>query len=924
MAVQNSPYMDKQKIAVVVDPYSTGCCVAQEIQKRGYLLVALWTIGFVDEMKTHVPKSCGRMDYFGEINQAETLEETKVSLDEAAQGHEIFCCFAGGEAGVDFADALSEFLDLRTNGTVIANRRDKYVQQELIRQIGLRAVRQAGSPTFSEVETFLTTEAYPVVLKPTESAGSDGVKLCYTFQDAKQHFEKLMSSQMVNGGECPSVLCQEFLQGDEYVVDHVSRDGVHKTVMIWVYDKRKANGGDFVYFGMKPVDPSTEEAKILINYTRRTLDVLQITNGPSHSEIMMTSEGPCLVEVNCRAHGGDGSWSPLARALTGGYSQVEVTADAFCDPTAFDKIPDRPFYPFKASGQEVKLVSYSKGKVKSTPGYEVLKMLPSFVHMDGIVSVGDDVDYTQDLITAIGSVVISHPDAEIVKRDIEFIRLMEQINGFFVYESHATLLINPEDNMRRNNGGNKNHRRLLSADGPNLLRIMSNDRPELRGPLIRHMTTIDSSKEAVVITDPYSTGTVVANEVMKRGFSVIALWTKDISDELKNHIPLSCSNMQKYFATITEKSDVISTMEEIYRVAGTKKIVACFAGGEIGVDLADQLSELMKVRTNGTKVENRRDKKIQQETIRKHGLRSVRQAGGAEFSDVDEFLKTEPYPLVLKPNEAAGSEGVKLCNSFEEAKAHFEILMASQLQVGGPCPAVVCQEFLRGKEYVIDHVSRGGVHKTTMMWVYDKRPLNGSEFVYFGTLPVDSGSPEAKILIPYVRGVLDAMEIANGASHAEVMMTPDGPCLVEMNVRSHGGDGNWVALASALTGGYTQVDATVDSYLDKQKFATIPDIYPSPFKAAGQEVYLVSRGRGKVRFTPGFDVIKNLPSFVYLETGVAPGGFVDFTVDLFTALGSVILMHQDPEVLEADIKKIREMEGNNGIIEFEPQLASLK
>jgi hypothetical protein len=119
---------------------------------------------------------------------------------------------------------------------------------------------------------------------------------------------------------------------------------------------------------------------------------------------------------------GNGSWAALARALTGGYSQVEVTADAFCDQTAFDKIPDRPCYPFKAAGQEVMLVSYSKGKVKSAPGYEVLKMLPSFVHMEGKVAPGADVDYTQDLITAIGSVTIKHPDPEIVKRDIEFIR----------------------------------------------------------------------------------------------------------------------------------------------------------------------------------------------------------------------------------------------------------------------------------------------------------------------------------------------------------------------------------------------------------------------------------------------------------------------------------------------------------------------
>ncbi|VEU36173.1 unnamed protein product [Pseudo-nitzschia multistriata] len=263
MTLQNSPYIGQQKIAVVVDPYSTGCCVAQEIQKRGYLLIAVWTIGFAEEMKTHVPKSCGRMDYFAEIDEAQTLKQTKARINEAAQGREIFCCFAGGEAGVDAADALSEYLGLRTNGTGIANRRDKYVQQELIRKVGLRAVRQAGGPIFSDVEAFLTTEAYPVVLKPTESAGSDGVKLCYTYEEAKQHFEKLMSSQMVNGGECPSVLCQEFLQGDEYVVDHVSRDGVHKTVMIWVYDKRKANGGDFVYFGMKPVDPTTDKDHVL-------------------------------------------------------------------------------------------------------------------------------------------------------------------------------------------------------------------------------------------------------------------------------------------------------------------------------------------------------------------------------------------------------------------------------------------------------------------------------------------------------------------------------------------------------------------------------------------------------------------------------------------------------------------------------------
>jgi biotin carboxylase len=949
-----------RQIVVLVDPYSTGCVVAQELQKRGYLIVAMWTIGFAEVMKSHVPKSCGKMEYFAQIDQLDTLESTLSKIREVANGHEVIACLAGGEAGVDYADAFSEYLastmptkKILTNGTSIPNRRDKYIQQELCKQMGLRSVRQAGSDKFDEnVQSFLKTEAYPVVLKPTESAGSDGVKLCYTYEDAQDHFETLMNGQLVNGGDCPSVLCQEFLKGTEYVIDHVSKDGVHKTCMIWVYDKRVANGANFVYFGMKPVDPSTPLASILINYTRRVLDALKISHGPTHGEVMMTEDGPCLVEMNCRAHGGDGTFAPLAQALTGGYSQVEMTADAFVDPLNFARTPDRPSYPFKAAGQEVIFVSRSKGIVKSAPGYDVIKMIPSFLHMDGLKSKGNDIDYTIDLVTGIGSVILMHKDPEVVRRDIDFVRYLEDINGFFVYETKLENLKRPRGddvvlpknissplkppraprsaNPHRRNKSSEDleHQRVFSSNGPSLVRIMSNDRPELggfggMGMLTKRMTTVDSSREAVILVDPYSTGCCVAEEIMKRGFSVIALWTRGFSPEMKKHVPLSCRKLN-YLAEVEESETLAKTSESIYEAVGSLRVVACLAGGEAGVDLADALSEHIKVRSNGTNIPNRRDKKVQQEIIRQHGLRSVRQAGGSEFADVKDFLETESYPVVLKPVESAGSDGVKLCHSFEEAEEHFRVLMSSQMVNGGDCPSVLCQEFLRGKEFVVDHVSRGGEHKTVMLWVYDKRPCHGSAFVYFGCVPVDSESLEAKILIPYVRGVLDALEFKNGPSHAEVMMTPDGPCLVEMNCRAHGGDGNWRPLCHHLTGGYSQVEATVDAFLDKKQFSILPSKPPSPYKASGQEVILVSFGRGVVKTTPGFEDIKQMPSFVYLETGVRPGSKVDYTIDLFTGIGSVILMHKDPAVLEEDIRRIRDMEKNNELFTFEKQAGYMK
>jgi len=198
-----------EQAVILVDPYSTGCLVGKEIYKRGYALICLWTAGFSEDMKTHVPQSAGVMTYHAEVTEIDKdLEATAQACRDAAGHLQIVACLAGGEAGVDLADALSEHMQMRTNGTEIPNRRDKKVQQELIRKAGLRSVRQAGSDKFEEVESFLKTEPFPVVLKPTESAGSDGVKLCNDFHEAKEHFDVLMKSQLVNGGDCPAVLCE--------------------------------------------------------------------------------------------------------------------------------------------------------------------------------------------------------------------------------------------------------------------------------------------------------------------------------------------------------------------------------------------------------------------------------------------------------------------------------------------------------------------------------------------------------------------------------------------------------------------------------------------------------------------------------------------------------------------------------------------
>merc|ERR1712151_334894 len=287
-----------------------------------------------DEFKAHVPSVAKEMPWLGEVSEQQSVQETCARILSLVGERELVGVIVGAETGVILADELSEAMGLCTNGTACKGRRDKSEQQKLVKAAGLRATREASGVCLSEVQAFLQSEPMPCIVKPTESCGSDGVKKCRSIAEAEAHFELLMRSQKKAGAQNGAVICQEFLAGQEYVVDHVSRDGVHKTVMVWVYDKRPTNGGEFVYYNMLPVESSDPTAKILIDYTRGVIDALDIKHGPTHAEVMMTSDGtPCLVEMNCRAHGWDGAWAPLERALIG-YSQVEAACDCYFDGNA--------------------------------------------------------------------------------------------------------------------------------------------------------------------------------------------------------------------------------------------------------------------------------------------------------------------------------------------------------------------------------------------------------------------------------------------------------------------------------------------------------------------------------------------------------------------------------------------------------------
>ena len=329
---------------------------------------------------------------------------------------------------------------------------------------------------------------------------------------------------------------------------------------------------------------------------------------------------------------------------------------------------------------------------------------------------------------------------------------------------------------------------------------------------------------AVVIVDPFSTGAVIAADLHKQGYAVVVAYSANL-DQLVNLTGLVPSGVTVSFAAIVPFDDDVLIMKQRLLSLKALDIIAVLPGAETGVELADTLSEVLHLRTNGTALsEARRNKYVMGETIRSAGLRAVKQLRASTWIEIESWLSEwspDPFKVIVKPIDSAGSDDVTLCLSWEEVRNAFGNIMGKVNGLGIVNKAVLVQEYLEGQEYVLDMVSRDGEHKVAAIWAYDRRPINGAGFVLFGQRLLTADEPHCRELIDYQKRVITALGIRNGPTHGEVKWCRGEPVLVEVGARCHGAEGVWQQISDAVYG-YNQVQCTIDAYLNEKAFNTLP------------------------------------------------------------------------------------------------------
>ena len=218
--------------------------------------------------------------------------------------------------------------------------------------------------------------SFPCITKPTDNAGSRGVMLV----QSRQELEAAIAYSSENGRK-GGVIVEEYMVGPEVSVEVIVWQGVPH--ILQVTDKLTTGAPHFVEMGhSQPSRLPAEDLEKIRELASRAVKSVGIQNGPAHVEIMLTKEGPKMVELGARM-GGDCITTHLV-PLSTGVDMIKATIDICLGLT-----PD--IAPKWEKGSAIRFFDAPCGTITAIEGVEEAKKIPGVQEISFTKQVGDTV-----------------------------------------------------------------------------------------------------------------------------------------------------------------------------------------------------------------------------------------------------------------------------------------------------------------------------------------------------------------------------------------------------------------------------------------------------------------------------------------------------------------------------------------------------
>lgn len=305
---------------------------------------------------------------------------------------------------------VSEALGLPGNSLqTVLLLKDKARMRQRLNEIGFSPVTARIGSALADMQSFVQEVGLPVIIKPVDASGSLGV-----FR-VEQSDQLAAVWQEVQKLELERFLMEEYLDGPEYSVEAFSFHGNH--IILACTDKRTLP--NFVEIGHSiPAQLDEETRRRMAQFVTAFLDAVNLQEGPSHTEVKLTSKGPRIIESHNRP-GGD-RINEMVRAACG----VDMKTMAFawaCGLT--DPLTSSP--PLQR-GAAIRFFTPPPGGLREISGTEEAMRTEGVLEWALNVKAGDTIPPIRESYDRVGHVLATGADVrEAIRRCEQAIRLVK-------------------------------------------------------------------------------------------------------------------------------------------------------------------------------------------------------------------------------------------------------------------------------------------------------------------------------------------------------------------------------------------------------------------------------------------------------------------------------------------------------------------
>ncbi|MCD9145102.1 ATP-grasp domain-containing protein [Streptomyces albireticuli] len=237
--------------------------------------------------------------------------------------------------------------------------KDKALTRELLAKHDLSPVRYRVVKSVEEATAFLAEVGGPIVLKPVDGVASLHIHEISEPAQVAAAWETLQAAGIT------APIAEEFLTGPVVSVDSFSFEGRHLTIGYSEYRMNERFVEWEVSTPSRVARPHLAELRAL---TVKLLDAVGLTEGPSHSEFVLTPDGPRVLESHARL-AGSGAPELVRRAFGLDLNRMFLTV-----LLGIDELPETS--PEPVAGAAVRFFTPDAGTVRSV---DVEEGIPSTV-----------------------------------------------------------------------------------------------------------------------------------------------------------------------------------------------------------------------------------------------------------------------------------------------------------------------------------------------------------------------------------------------------------------------------------------------------------------------------------------------------------------------------------------------------------------